>query len=146
MVVSGQDTEVGCHVLLQGIFPTQGLNPGLPHLYHVSYQGSPWMLEGVAYPVSRGPSQLRNQTGVSCIAGSFFYQLSYQGSLGVSGLLFSSPGDLPDPGIKPVSLASLFIGRWSLDHWATWEALLYCVATFKNQKHIVEDDHINIIA
>ena len=31
--------------LLQGIFPTQGLNPGLPHcrwiLYHLSYQGSP---------------------------------------------------------------------------------------------------------
>ena len=31
--------------LLQGIFPTQGLNPGLPHcrqiLYRLSYQGSP---------------------------------------------------------------------------------------------------------
>ena len=31
--------------LLQGIFLTQGLNPGLPHcrqtLYHLSYQGSP---------------------------------------------------------------------------------------------------------
>ena len=31
--------------LLQGIFPTQGLNPGLPHcgqiLYHLSHQGSP---------------------------------------------------------------------------------------------------------
>ena len=25
------NTGVGCHVLLQGIFPTQGLNPGLPH-------------------------------------------------------------------------------------------------------------------
>ena len=34
----GKNTEVGCHALLQGIFPTQGLNPGLPHcrqtLYH----------------------------------------------------------------------------------------------------------------
>ena len=33
------------HFLLQGIFPTQGLNPGLPHcrqtLYRLSYQGSP---------------------------------------------------------------------------------------------------------
>ena len=40
----GEDT-VGCHALLQGIFPTQGLNPGLPHcwriLYHLSYNGSP---------------------------------------------------------------------------------------------------------
>ena len=26
-----KDTGMGCHTLLQGIFPTQGLNPGLPH-------------------------------------------------------------------------------------------------------------------
>ena len=40
----GKITGVGCHVLLQGIFPTQGSNPGLPHcrqiLYHLSHQGS----------------------------------------------------------------------------------------------------------
>ena len=34
-----------CHFLLQGIFPTHGLNPGLPlcrqTLYHLSHQGSP---------------------------------------------------------------------------------------------------------
>ena len=27
----GKSTGVGCHFLLQSIFPTQGLNPGLPH-------------------------------------------------------------------------------------------------------------------
>ena len=36
---------MGCHFLLQRIFPTQGSNPGLPHcrqmLYHLSHQGSP---------------------------------------------------------------------------------------------------------
>ena len=36
---------MGCHFLLQRIFPTQGLNLGLPHcrqmLYHLSHQGSP---------------------------------------------------------------------------------------------------------
>ena len=41
----GKNTGVGCHAFLQGIFPTQGLNPGLPHcrqiLYHLSHQGSP---------------------------------------------------------------------------------------------------------
>ena len=41
----GKNTEVGCYFLLQEIFPTQGLNPGLLHcrqiLYHLSYQGSP---------------------------------------------------------------------------------------------------------
>ena len=42
----GQSTGVGCHFLLQGIFPTQGSNPGLPHcrqtLYHLSHQGGYW--------------------------------------------------------------------------------------------------------
>ena len=28
---AGQNTGVGSHSLLQGVFPTQGLNPGLPH-------------------------------------------------------------------------------------------------------------------
>ena len=27
----GRNTGLGCHALLQEIFPTQGLNPGLPH-------------------------------------------------------------------------------------------------------------------
>ena len=40
----GNSTGVGCHFLLQGIFPTQGSNPGLPHcrqtLYHLSHQAS----------------------------------------------------------------------------------------------------------
>ena len=39
-----KNTGVGCHTLLQGIFPTQGSNPGLTHcrwtLYHLSHQGS----------------------------------------------------------------------------------------------------------
>jgi len=60
---------------LQRVFPTQGLNPSLPNwwiLYLLSYQGSPRILEWVAYPFSRGSSQPRNWTGISCIAGGFF--------------------------------------------------------------------------
>ena len=60
----GRNTVVGCHALLQGIFPTQGSNPGLPHcrqiLYQMSHQGSPIILEWVAYPFSRGSSCPRN--------------------------------------------------------------------------------------
>ena len=41
----GKNTGVGCHSLLQGIFPTQGSNPDLLRckriLYHLSHQGSP---------------------------------------------------------------------------------------------------------
>ena len=40
----GKSTGVGCHFLLQGFFPTQGSNPGLPHcrqmLYRLSHQRS----------------------------------------------------------------------------------------------------------
>ena len=69
------NTEVGSLSLLQGIFPTQGLNPGLPHytwiLYQLSHQGIPRILEWIAYPFSSGSSWPRNWTGVSCIAGGF---------------------------------------------------------------------------
>ena len=72
----GQNTRVGSLSLLQGIFPTQGLNPGLPHcrwvLYQLSHMGSPKILEWVAYPFSSGSSQPRNRTRVSCIAGGLF--------------------------------------------------------------------------
>ena len=37
----GQNTGVGSLSLLQGIFPTQGSNPGLPHCRQILYQLSP---------------------------------------------------------------------------------------------------------
>ena len=44
----GRDNGVGCHALLQGIFPTQGSNPGLPHcrqiLYCLNHQGNPMVM------------------------------------------------------------------------------------------------------
>ena len=62
----GQNSGVGSLSLLQGIFPTQGLNPGLPHcrrfLYQLSHKGSPRILEWVAYPFSRVSSWPRNWT------------------------------------------------------------------------------------
>ena len=72
----GKNTGVGCHALLQGILPTQRLNPGLPHCRQIlnclSHQGSPGILEWVAYHFSRGYFWPRNQTRVYCIAGRFF--------------------------------------------------------------------------
>ena len=75
----------GYFSLLQGMFPIQGLNPGLPHcgkiLYQLSHQESPRILEWVDYPFSSGSSRPRNWTRVSCFAGEFFTnQLNYQGS------------------------------------------------------------------
>ena len=72
----GQNTGVGSLSLLQGIFPTQGSNPGLPHcgwiLNRLSHWRSPRRLEWVAYPFPSRSSQTRNRTGVSCITGRFF--------------------------------------------------------------------------
>ena len=71
----GKNTGVGCHILLQEIFPTHGSNPGLLHfrqiLYRLSHQGSPRILRWVDYPFSRGIYQPRNQTRASCIVGGF---------------------------------------------------------------------------
>ena len=62
----GKNTGVGCHALLQRIFPTQGSNPGLPHcrqiLYQLSHQGTPSIKQWVDYRIS--PKLLsRNNVG-----------------------------------------------------------------------------------
>ena len=47
----GKNTRVGCHFLLQGIFPTQGLNLRLLHWQAdsllLSHQGSPQLLHNM---------------------------------------------------------------------------------------------------
>ena len=50
----GKNTGVGCHTLLQEIFPTQESNPGLPQcrqvLYCLSHQGSWWLNLSHCFP------------------------------------------------------------------------------------------------
>ena len=108
----GKDTGVGGHALLQGIFLTQGLNPGLPHcrqiLYWLSYQGSPRILEWVAYPFSGGSSKLRNQTRVSCIAGGFFISWATREA---SPNLFLAVGRVSS--IQSLSRVWLFATPWT---------------------------------
>ena len=69
---------MGSLSLLQAIFPTQGLNPGLLHcrqiLYQLSHKGSPRILEWVAFL-----TQESNQGLLRC--RRILYQLSYQRSL-----------------------------------------------------------------
>ena len=72
----GQNTGVGSLFLLHGIFPAQGLNPGLPCcrqiLYQLSHKGSLRILRVGSLLFSSISFWPRNQTGVSCIAGGFF--------------------------------------------------------------------------
>ena len=90
----GQNIAVGSLSLLQGIFPTQGSNPGLPHcrriLYRLSPKGSPRILAWVAYPFSSGSSWPRNWIGVSCIAGGFFTNWAMWSGIPISLRIFHS--------------------------------------------------------
>ena len=102
----GQNTGVSSLSLLQGIFPTQGSNPGLLHcrriLYQLSHKGSPRILEWVPYPFSRGSSCPRNHWGLlNCM--QILYQLSYQGV---------------SEWVKSLSRVQLFATPWSVAHQA----------------------------
>ena len=72
----GKNTGVSSLSFLQGIFPSQGSNLGLPHcrwiLYQLSPKGSPRIQERVAVFFSRGSSWPRDWTQVYCMAGGFF--------------------------------------------------------------------------
>ena len=61
---------MGCHFLLQGIFMTQGSNPGLPHsrqsLYHLSHQGSPELISLVLLFPTTSSSDPGPHTTLSC--------------------------------------------------------------------------------
>ena len=93
----GQNTGVG-------IFPTQGLNPGLRHcrwiLYHLSHQGNPSFTLSEVKLLSHVRLFVTPWT-VACQTPLFmgFSRQKYW-----SGLPFPSPGDLPDPRIEPRSL------------------------------------------
>ena len=71
---AGKNTGVGCHALFQGSSQSRHRTQVscLQIFYQLSHQGSPRILEWVAYPLSNASSWPRNQTGVFCIAGGFF--------------------------------------------------------------------------
>ena len=96
----GKNTGIGCHALLQGIFPTQGSNPGLPHCMWILPTEPPWkpkdtdvgslsLLQGIF------PTQELNWELLLC--RRVLYQLSYRRSpyephsYGGSLSLFTSP-------------------------------------------------------
>ena len=109
----GKNTGVGCHFLLQGIFPTQGWNPDS---LSRAPPGKPlpllWDIPGPLYKCwhllkrsdSKGPrigrSNFRADRQVLEHSG-----LCDQRKLPAGRLPLSPPGDLPDPGVKPTSPA-----------------------------------------
>ena len=114
----GQNTGVGSLSLLQGMLPTQGSNPGLRHcrwiLHQLSHKSNPRIQEWVAYPFSRGCSQPRDQTQVSCIVGGFFTSWAMrEGGLGwASSVRLAS-------GFRAAVIAS---AGWALPESVLWGA------------------------
>ena len=68
-----KNTRVGCHALLQGIFPIQGSNLGLLHcrhiLYCLSYQGSPVVKGPGAQEATDTAMFLAKEAGSNCCLG-----------------------------------------------------------------------------
>ena len=131
----GQNAGVGSHSLLQGIFPTQGSNPGLLHykwsLYQLSHQESPRILEWVAYSFFRGSSWPRNWTGVSCTAGRFFYTWATRKAHYKYMNLYLAGGYPTGQGNSKHSLFSIsFLSLKSLKLWweqsVMWTPKTYC--------------------
>ena len=145
----GKNTGVGCHFLLQGIFLTQESNLGLLHwrqiLYWLSYKGSPMGYDTIHLG--------KNLTQISrvfswvlymhaCVLSHFSHvwlfvtlgTLALQAPLSMrilqeeywSRLLFPPPGDLPHPGIEPMSLTSPVLSGRFFTTSATCEAHCVC--------------------
>ena len=110
---------MGCHFLLQRIFPTQGSNLGLPHcrqmLYHLSHEGNlkPILLCIHVQPLScvRLCDPMDGSPPGSSVQG--ISQHKYW-----SGLPFPSPGDLPNSGIESMSPVSVGFSR--RERWRGW--------------------------
>ena len=75
------------------------------------------ILEWVAFPFSRGPSQPRNRTKVSHIAGRFFTKLSYKGSPRILEWVahsFSRGSSWPRNQIGVSCIAGRFFTNWAI--------------------------------
>ena len=88
-------TRVGCHLLLQGIFPTQGSNPGLLHLL-------PWQVDSLPLSHLGSPSvpnagKQRKEVGIikGQDAGQKFYICSGNTKVGQSAPAFQFCHPLP---------------------------------------------------
>ena len=124
-----KNTGVGSLSLLQGVFPTQELNQGLLHcrwsLYQLNYQGSPLISYTTKQNKTKNQQQQKMKLAVqwgkkvkvlvaySCptLYNPMGYNPPRPSVYGIlqariwSGFPFPSPGDLPNPGNEPRSLA-----------------------------------------
>ena len=88
----GQDTGVSSLSLLQGIFPIQVLNPGLPYcrqiLYQLSHRGSPRILEWCNLSLLQQIFMTQELNWGLLHCRLILYQLSYEGSPHFQNIFF----------------------------------------------------------
>ena len=124
----GKSTGVHSLSFFQGIFPTQGSNPGLLHcrqiFYQLNHQGSPRILEWVAYHFSSRSSRSRSQTRVSCIADGFFTSWDTREALEEIKIAISNPlsrtSFLEKKAVRKLNGAFNYGEGYSKDTWRKW--------------------------
>ena len=103
--------ELGSLSFLQGIFLTQGLNPGLPHcrrmLYQLSHQGSPptFFVSALYLLCTQSLSRVWLFATPWTAARQAPLCMGFSRQEYWSGLPCPPPGNLPNPGIESRSLA-----------------------------------------
>ena len=116
----------------QGDLLNPGIEPRSPALQqilsHLSHQGSPWILELVAYPFSRRSSLPRNWTGVSCMAEGFFTSWTTREALTYIYIHVLKSKDITVPTKVCIVKAKVFPGAtygcksWTIKKAECWRA------------------------
>ena len=127
----GKNTGVGCHALLQGIFPTQGSNPRSPAL-----QVDSLLSEPPGKPKNTGvgslsllqwifPAQELNRGLLHC--RWILYQLSYQGSPDKPRQhIKEQRHHFADKGLCSQNFCSSHVWMWELVHKEGWAPKNWC--------------------
>ena len=143
----GKNTVVGCHFLLQKIFLTQGLNLHLLHCRWILYHWASREAHMYIYIVTHMCMDCMECMGDPPSMG--FSKQEYW-----SGSPFSSPGDLPNPGIEPRSptfQADAFT-IWAPREYGSlsiatllWHILLVPITFQEYLCHYISNDYLNIV-
>ena len=94
----GKNTGVGCHILLQGTFPTQGLNQNF--LHHLYWQADSLPLSHQGSPFS-GQVMSNSFVTLWTVAWQVPPSMGFSRQEYQSRFPFPSPGDLPTRGSNP---------------------------------------------
>ena len=113
-----QNTEVGSLSLLQGIFPTQGWNPGFPHCRRILYQLSH---KGSKVKVAQSCLTLCNPMDCS-LPGSSIHEILQARILEWVAIPFSGRSSQPTNQTQVSHIAGGFFTIWAIR-----EALYMCI-------------------